>query len=210
MSLTLFSSTVFIHKFSRQQCTTVVAMSALKLLSWAAVSLVALTSGDEDVPAPTPPCVHRADVATSYYTATAQAIQQATTNLRLHVVIPTVTDQLCIAMCASSSLCAPLHSRVADAVSKSTFTGTNQRLDTFVAGHSMGSVCANNLVYGYSLDCAGMMAFVKKNRWKSTPSQFSISRDSSMVVARVQASWLITTASRRAMVQPAGRTCRCR
>ena len=45
-------------------------------------------------------------------------------------------------------LCAPLHSTVANAMSKSTFTGTNQRLDTFVAGHSMGSVCGNNLVYG--------------------------------------------------------------
>jgi len=165
-----FSATVFIHKFSRQQCTTVVAMFVPTLLSLAAVSLVALTSGDEDVILP--PVyddaslpqrllvfIPGADVATSYYTATAQAIQQATTGLRLHVVIPTVTNKLCIAMCASSSLCAPLHSRVADAVSKSTFTGTNQRLDTFVAGHSMGSVCANNLVYGYSFDYAGMMAF---------------------------------------------------
>ena len=100
--------------FSRQ-CGPGVEMCVSKLFCLAAVSCVTFGNADEDVILPpvyddaTLPqrlliFIPGADVATSYYTATAQAIQQATTGLRLHVVIPTVTDQLCISQCPSSSL----------------------------------------------------------------------------------------------------------
>jgi len=48
---------------------------------------------------------------------------------------------------------------VDEAVAKANFSGTNPGEDTFVAGHSMGSICANSLVKGYGYEFAGLLAF---------------------------------------------------
>jgi len=100
-----------------------------------------------------------AGVPTGNYVATAQAIQQASTELRLTVVIPSVFQKICIIQCLSSSTCGLLKHRVEAAAKKANFKGTNPKEDTFMAGHSMGSVCANNLVKGYAYEYAGLMEF---------------------------------------------------
>lgn len=132
--------------------------------------LIALVVADEDIILqPTQPdtslparllvFIPGANVPNENYRVTAQAIQDAATALRLTVVIPTVFTRKCIIQCPSSGACLPLKGRVDEAVAKANFSGTNPGEDTFVAGHSMGSICANSLVKGYGYEFAGLLAF---------------------------------------------------
>jgi len=98
-------------------------------------------------------------VPAEYYKLTAQAIQAAATGLRLTVVVPSVFQNLCIISCPTSSACFPLKSTIDAAVAKSGFKSNNSKEDTFVAGHSLGATCANNLVTGYSYNFAGLLEF---------------------------------------------------
>jgi len=98
-------------------------------------------------------------VPNEHYRLTAQAIQNATTEVRLTVVIPEVFQRLCIITCPFKSTCSPLKSRIDAAVKKSGFKSKNPKEDTFVAGHSLGATCANYLVQGYHFEFAGLMAF---------------------------------------------------
>lgn len=98
-------------------------------------------------------------VPNEHYKLTAQAIQTATTDVRLTVVIPQVFQRLCIITCPFKWSCLPLKSRVDDAVSKSGFVSKNPKEDTFLAGHSLGATCANYLVQGYNYEFAGLMEF---------------------------------------------------
>jgi len=114
-----------------------------------------------------------AEVPTDNYKLTGQAIQEAATGLRLHVVIPSVFAELCIGYCPSESACGSLVSRVAAAVAKSTFSGTNPQEDTFVAGHSLGATCANFMVTYQQFQYAGLMEFggyVDMNGTSSLPN----------------------------------------
>jgi len=132
--------------------------------------LVALAAADEDVilqplqedeslPARLLVFIPGALVPNENYRETAQAIQAAATQLRLTVVIPTTFTRKCIIQCPTSGACKPLKKRVDEAVAKANFSGTDPGQDTFVAGHSMGSICANNLVTGYGYHYAGLLAF---------------------------------------------------
>merc|ERR1719183_2273484 len=98
-------------------------------------------------------------VPNEHYKLTAQAIQNATTGVRLTVVIPEVFQKLCIITCPFKSTCAPLKSRVDAAVAKSGFKSKNPKEDTFLAVHSLGATCANYLVQGYNFEFAGLMEF---------------------------------------------------
>eukprot|EP00441_Pelagodinium_beii_P021611 CAMPEP_0197655962 /NCGR_PEP_ID=MMETSP1338-20131121/39778_1 /TAXON_ID=43686 ORGANISM="Pelagodinium beii, Strain RCC1491" /NCGR_SAMPLE_ID=MMETSP1338 /ASSEMBLY_ACC=CAM_ASM_000754 /LENGTH=522 /DNA_ID=CAMNT_0043231729 /DNA_START=54 /DNA_END=1622 /DNA_ORIENTATION=+ len=98
-------------------------------------------------------------VPNEYYKLTAQAIQKATSDVRLTVVIPEVFQKLCIITCPHKSACAPLKSRIDSAVSKSGFNSTNPKEDTFLAGHSLGATCANYLAQGYHYEFAGVLEF---------------------------------------------------
>lgn len=98
-------------------------------------------------------------VPNEHYKLTGQAIQNASTGLRLTVVIPEVFQQLCIIECPFSSGCFAFKSRVDAAVAKSGFKSTDPKQDTFVAGHSLGATCANNLVVGYGYAFAGLLEF---------------------------------------------------
>merc|ERR1719183_2354040 len=93
------------------------------------------------------------------YRLTAQAIQNATTDVRLTVVIPEVFQRLCIITCPFKSTCSPLKSRIDGAVAKSGFKSTNPKEDTFLAGHSLGATCANYLAQAYHYEFAGLMEF---------------------------------------------------
>jgi hypothetical protein len=96
-------------------------------------------------------------VPNEHYKLTGQAIQNLSTGVRLTVVIPEVFQKLCIILCPSKSVCAPLKSRVDDAVAKSGFVSKNPKEDTFMAGHSLGATCANYMVQGYHYEYAGLL-----------------------------------------------------
>jgi hypothetical protein len=98
-------------------------------------------------------------VPNEYYKLTAQAIQKAATGVRLTVVIPEVFQRLCIISCPFAKGCLPLKSRIDAAVAKSSFKSKDPKSDTFIAGHSLGATCANNLVQGYNYDFAGLLEF---------------------------------------------------
>jgi len=100
-----------------------------------------------------------AAVPTEIYRATAEAIQAAATDIRLTIVVPATFQRLCISQCPSSGTCFLLKRAIDSAVAKSNWKGRNSKEDTFVAGHSMGSVCAKSLVTGYGFDYAGLIAF---------------------------------------------------
>jgi hypothetical protein len=90
-------------------------------------------------------------VPNNNYTNTAVAIQEAS-KMRMWVVIPAVTKRLCIIECTSPSICAPLHHSVEQAVKKATAAGctvAGSVNDTFLAGHSLGGTCAQQLVQAY-------------------------------------------------------------
>ena len=91
-------------------------------------------------------------VATSYYSDTAAAIQQAA-DMKLWVVVPEVLDKQCISVCPSSGRCSRLHGDVNKVIGMAAdqgYTGPTDGEGVFVSGHSMGATCADNLVRGYS------------------------------------------------------------
>ena len=87
-----------------------------------------------------------ANVATSYYNATARAIQAHTHTAKLWVVVPKIPGETCIAFCPSPHVCAPLHALVEGAVAEA---GAFDAADRFLAGHSLGGVCAATLAVAY-------------------------------------------------------------
>lgn len=106
------------------------------------------------------------DVPNDRYVPTAKAIQAAVTQLDLWVVIPAVFKRLCIISCSTKALCAPLHSVVEDVLGMAAAQGWKRgddSEDTWVAGHSLGGVCANTLFQAYSdgdrVPFAGIMEF---------------------------------------------------
>jgi hypothetical protein len=98
-------------------------------------------------------------VPIEHYKLTGLAIQKATTDVRLTVVIPKVIKNLCIVACPNKAVCSPLKHRIDDAVAKSGFKSENPKEDTFVAGHSLGATCANELMQGYNYEYAGLLEF---------------------------------------------------
>merc|ERR1711865_44388 len=92
-----------------------------------------------------------ANVNTEYYLATAAAIQQAS-DLNMWVVIPSMPIKRCIILCPSLSVCAPLQDHVTAIIAKATaqgYNGTASAPDTFIAGHSLGGICAQRLGQAY-------------------------------------------------------------
>lgn len=94
------------------------------------------------------------NVPNEHYIATAQSIQQAAEahQLSLWVVIPAVFQRLCIISCTAKSVCSPLHYSVEAALSKAVERGWKRGNDTedlWLAGHSLGGVCANTLFQAY-------------------------------------------------------------
>lgn len=93
------------------------------------------------------------DVPNEHYRATALAIQAAAVDLRLWVVIPAVSQRLCIISCSATSLCSPLHLAVESALGVAKDNGWKRGIDVedlWLAGHSLGGVCANTLFQAYS------------------------------------------------------------
>mmetsp|Transcript_111015 Transcript_111015/g.313052 ORF Transcript_111015/g.313052 Transcript_111015/m.313052 type:complete len:528 (-) Transcript_111015:62-1645(-) len=93
-------------------------------------------------------------VPNAHYVATAASIQASAVGMRLWVTIPTVFQNLCIISCSTSSVCFPLHSTVEDALSLATQKGwqrgSDDSKDMWLAGHSLGGVCANTLFQAYA------------------------------------------------------------
>lgn len=82
------------------------------------------------------------------YVLTARAIQEAAGPLAVWVVIPAVFQRLCIISCSTTRLCAPLHSNVEAALALAQDQGWVRGKDSediWLAGHSLGGVCANTL-----------------------------------------------------------------
>lgn len=90
------------------------------------------------------------NVPVANYMETAAAIQEAATDIRLWVVIPAVFQKLCIISCTATKVCAPLHSAVQSALDEATKLGWKPQGLPFLAGHSLGGVCANTLLQAYT------------------------------------------------------------
>jgi len=93
-------------------------------------------------------------VPNQHYVDTAASIQAAVAaDLRLWVAIPAVFKRLCIISCSTRSLCGPLHSAAEGALSLAAtrgWTRGSDEKDIWLAGHSLGGVCANTLFQAYS------------------------------------------------------------
>jgi len=99
-------------------------------------------------------------VPNAKYVETALAIQKATTHQRLWVTIPTVLGNLCIPQCTTSFLCAPLHGTTERALRLAVDQGWNRgndEQDMWLAGHSLGGICANTLFQAYKGAYAGLV-----------------------------------------------------
>lgn len=104
-------------------------------------------------------------VPNEHYVSTARSIQAAASaHLRLWVAIPAVFLRLCVISCSTTFLCSPLHMAVESALSKAKDLGWSRgsdERDLFLAGHSLGGVCANTLFKAYrtesSLPYAGLV-----------------------------------------------------
>lgn len=101
-----------------------------------------------------------ANVATEYYTSPMVAVQEQS-NLRLWVVVPAFTGELCIPTCSSASRCGIFKHTVDAAIQKAVDQGYTGAADKFfMAGHSLGGTCASyytqanpetviaNIIYG--------------------------------------------------------------
>jgi len=91
-------------------------------------------------------------VPNSNYIETALAIQEKTKDQRLWVTIPTLLGNLCIAQCPSSGTCFLLHGATERALSMAVDQGWNRGNDAedlYLAGHSLGGLCANTMFQGY-------------------------------------------------------------
>jgi len=101
------------------------------------------------------------DVPNERYVATATSIQkELAATAALWVVIPAVTNRLCIIECSATSICNPLHNSVEAALSKAVGQGwarKNDKTDIFLAGHSLGGVCANTLLRAYKNPYAALV-----------------------------------------------------
>jgi len=89
------------------------------------------------------------------YAATAAAIQRAARPLRLWAVIPAVFQRLCIISCPARAACAPLRDAVDGALRAAEDQGWRRGLgskDLWLAGHSLGGVCADTLFQAYAGD----------------------------------------------------------
>ncbi|CAE8601350.1 unnamed protein product [Polarella glacialis] len=94
-------------------------------------------------------------VPNQHYEATARAIQAAAAEkqINLWVVIPAVFQRLCIISCTSPKICAPLHGAAEAALTVAQGQGWARGTDSedlWLAGHSLGGVCANTLFQAYS------------------------------------------------------------
>jgi len=99
-------------------------------------------------------------VPNAHYVETAHAIQEATTHQRLWVTIPTVLGNIAIPQCATKFLCAPLHATTERALSKAVDQGWNRgndEQDMWLAGHSLGGICANTMFKAYRGGYAGLV-----------------------------------------------------
>jgi len=93
-----------------------------------------------------------ANVPTENYLPTVNAIQEAS-ELKLWVVIPAMPGKRCIMLCPTASVCAPLQGYVSSILGKAKkqgWNGTSFAPDTFVAGHSLGGICAQTLSMAYT------------------------------------------------------------
>merc|ERR1712070_164174 len=93
-----------------------------------------------------------ANVPTENYLPTVNAIQEAS-GLKLWVVIPAMPGKRCIMLCPTASVCAPLQGYVSSILGKAKkqgWNGTSFAPDTFVAGHSLGGICAQTLSMAYT------------------------------------------------------------
>jgi hypothetical protein len=102
-------------------------------------------------------------VPNANYVATAASIQNAiSSDIALWVVIPAVTNRLCIIECSFALLCSPLHNTVESAFTLAASKGWkrgNDKTDIMIAGHSLGGVCANQLMQAYSMPYRLIMVF---------------------------------------------------
>jgi len=107
-------------------------------------------------------------VPNARYVETALAIQEATTQQRLWVTIPSFIGNLCIPLCPTSAVCSPLHVTVEKALSMAVDQGWNRgndHEDLWLGGHSLGGVCANSLyqAYGNFAGLVEMASYVDKS-----------------------------------------------
>lgn len=104
------------------------------------------------------------NVPNSHYRITASAIQKelAKSDIRLWAVIPSVTKNLCIIECSATAVCSPLKNSIEKAFALAVKAGwkrTNDKEQVFLAGHSLGGVCANTLMQAYSFPYAALLVF---------------------------------------------------
>lgn len=146
----------------------------LRFFAVCVVGLLGLVHADEHIalapPTMTPNVPHKmmvfipgGNVPNDKYTATAKAIQAAVSpKANLWVVIPAVFKRLCIISCTATAICSPLHSDVEAALKQAQGMGwnrTNDKEDIYLAGHSLGGVCANTLMQAYSMPYAALIVF---------------------------------------------------
>jgi hypothetical protein len=97
------------------------------------------------------------------YVPTAASIQKALAPVaNLWVVIPAVQNRLCIIECTATLICSPLHNSIEGALSLAKTKGWvrgDDKTDIFLAGHSLGGVCANTYMQAYSMPYRSLMVF---------------------------------------------------
>jgi len=90
------------------------------------------------------------DVPNDRYVATGQAVQRALAkDVRLWVAIPAVLKRLCILSCTTPSLCSALQGDAEAVLKLASEQGWKRGDDSkelWIAGHSLGGVCANTLL----------------------------------------------------------------
>jgi len=136
--------------------------SVLPLLLLAAISAPALAddhivlppvSNDTALPSKMLVFIPGGKVPNTHYISTVKAIQAATPHVRLWAVVPAVFQRLCIISCTAKNICAPLKASVESALKQAAKQGWvrgKDDEDTFLAGHSLGGTCANNLFQAYT------------------------------------------------------------